>query len=594
MEKEFNSKIQRELSIRSETIQRVFNFYRNNLLYVNRRYQRKLIWTIEEKKKFIDSLIKGYPVPLILLAESIFDDRHVFEIIDGMQRLNAITSFIEGEFDYEGHYFDLETMVESKSAFDTNELQQREPKLSRKICEVLAGYVLPFSVYSFSDEKKIDEIFIRINSYGKHLSRQELRSAGTLGIFTDLVRQIASEIRTDVTPGDILDLSKMREISITNAGLEYGIPVDDIFWVNNNVLTKEMVREARDEEIIADILAAMAFSDIPPSSSPILDEYYGLRESDRSNELEQALQRIGTDNLNKQFISIYNEIRTVLNLSGRNFRELIFKDPAQRLPRYFQIIFLAFHKILYKENKEVHSYSELVKKLDGISDHIVIAEGGNWSAANKTDNVNAVSGIIQSCFKDKDSSDPARFKWLTEFESLLMQSKTEQSLYDFKQGLTLLDGSNTFDHESFSKIILTLTGMANNSSSSVGYVCIGVSDNVKDRDRIEKIYGIQSIGYRGFFISGISHEVMKNHKDMDTFYRWIVQEIKKQPISPECKDIICRNIRIINYFNKDVLIFRVQSAKDPMIYNGKYYQRHGANVSEVSPEEYPNFFRRFK
>ncbi|MFK7693078.1 RNA-binding domain-containing protein [Paenibacillus sp. HJGM_3] len=565
MEKDINSTIQRELSIRSETIQRVYNFYKNYLLYVNRRYQRKLIWTIEEKKKFIDSLIKGYPVPLILLAETKNDERHVFE-----------------------------TMVESKSALDSGDINQLEPKLSRKVCEIFASYVLPLSVYSFSEEKKVDEIFIRINSYGKHLSRQELRSAGTLGIFTDLVRQIASEIRTDVTSGDILNLNKMREISITNTGLDYGIPVDEIFWVKNNVITKEMVREARDEEIIADILAAMAFPEIPPTSSPILDEYYGLRESDRSNELGQALQRIGTETLSKQFLSIYNEIRTVLNISGKNFRELIFKDPAQRLPRYFQVVFLAMHKLLYKDNKQVHSYTELEKKLDGISDHIIIAEGGNWSAANKNDNVDAVAGIIQSCFKDKDVSDPAKFKWLTEFESLLMQSKTEQSLYDFKQGLTLLDGTNSFDQGSFSKIILTLTAMANNSAEAIGYVCIGVSDSSKDMERIERIYDIQCINYRGFYISGISHEIKFNHKDLDTFYRWLVQEIKKQPISAESKDIICRNIRIINYFDKDVLIFRIHAAKDPMIYNSKYYQRHGANVAEVPPEEYPNFFRRFK
>ena len=61
---------------------------------VNRRYQRKLIWTIEEKSAFINSIMNGYPVPLILLAEVNYDNSSVYEIIDGMQRLNAIVSFI--------------------------------------------------------------------------------------------------------------------------------------------------------------------------------------------------------------------------------------------------------------------------------------------------------------------------------------------------------------------------------------------------------------------------------------------------------------------------------------------------------------------
>ena len=118
------SSVQRELSIRSESIQRIYNFYVNHLFYVNRRYQRKLVWTIEEKKAFIDSILQGFPVPIILLAESEREKLPVFEIIDGMQRLNAITSFIEGEFDIEERYFDLETMVESKSRFDQDLLKQ--------------------------------------------------------------------------------------------------------------------------------------------------------------------------------------------------------------------------------------------------------------------------------------------------------------------------------------------------------------------------------------------------------------------------------------------------------------------------------------
>ena len=113
------SSVQKELSIRSEPIQRIYNFYINNIFYVNRRYQRKLVWSVEEKKAFIDSILQGFPVPIILLAQTEKESKSVFEIIDGMQRLNAITSFIEGEFDIYGKFFDLATMVESFQMVDT-------------------------------------------------------------------------------------------------------------------------------------------------------------------------------------------------------------------------------------------------------------------------------------------------------------------------------------------------------------------------------------------------------------------------------------------------------------------------------------------
>jgi uncharacterized protein with ParB-like and HNH nuclease domain len=43
--------------------------YVNNRLVVNRRYQRKLVWSIEEKQAFIDSIVRGFPVPMFLFAE---------------------------------------------------------------------------------------------------------------------------------------------------------------------------------------------------------------------------------------------------------------------------------------------------------------------------------------------------------------------------------------------------------------------------------------------------------------------------------------------------------------------------------------------
>ncbi len=590
---EDSNSAQTDLVIRNESIQRIFNFYKSNLLFVNRRYQRKLIWTLEEKERFVDSLIKGLPVPLVLLAETQRDLKTVFEIIDGMQRLNTINSFIENEFTYDGKYFDLNTLVESKSLLDSGKLKQKTPILERSICENFASYILPISIYSFTDEDKVDEIFIRINSYGRHLSRQELRAAGTLENFGDLVRQVSSEIRTDVSHDDVLNLRQMKEISITNVGLTYGINVDDLFWVSNNIITKDMVRESRDEEIVADILAAIAFPTAPTTSSNVLDEYYGLKKTEKSNELEAALNKIGTETLRQQFIAVYNVLRKIITISNKNFRDILFNDNSKRIPRYFQVVFLAIHKIMYRENKEVNSYSELIKKLQGISSQINVTEGGNWSAPNRVANVDAVAGIIATCFKDK-TADPGAYKWLTEFESILMQSKTEQTSYDFKQGFTRLDGTKTFDEDSFNKIILTLTAIANNSAHNSGYVCVGVCDTKSDAERVKAIYGTVFVNYRTFFITGIEHEAKEITKGLDEFYRLLVQKIKNQPISEESKDYFAKNLRLINYFDKDVIIFKTASLSAPMIYDGKYYVRHGANVEPVKPENYPTFFQSYR
>ena len=81
---------------RDMSIQEAYRHYRDGQLMVNRRYQRKLVWTTGEKTMLIESILKGYPIPLILLAKhSSPQGPEMYEIIDGMQRFNAIFAFIE-------------------------------------------------------------------------------------------------------------------------------------------------------------------------------------------------------------------------------------------------------------------------------------------------------------------------------------------------------------------------------------------------------------------------------------------------------------------------------------------------------------------
>ena len=263
---------------------------------VNRRYQRKLVWSLEEKRNFIDSIINGYPVPIVLLAErkAKTGGPSQFEIIDGMQRLNAVFGYIENEYAVNGQFFDLNTMAETKALLDAGKLQQREPLLPRDACVQIASYTVPLSIYEFAGDGDVDEVFRRINSGGRKLSRQELRIAGSTGHFAQAVRYIAAKVRGDVSASDELPLNEMKKISITNRELPYGIDVDEVFWIKQGVLTKEQVRESRDEEIVADILAFMLLDNKPPSRSEVLDDFFGYSDGEaqeqRHAQIELATQ----------------------------------------------------------------------------------------------------------------------------------------------------------------------------------------------------------------------------------------------------------------------------------------------------------------
>jgi Protein of unknown function DUF262 len=246
-----------DLTVKGEPVERVFGNFVENRFLVNRRYQRKLIWTLDEKRNFIDSLIEGYPVPIILLAENAKREGNALEIIDGMQRLDAIVSFISNKYSVRGDYFDLNTIAVTKALLDSESLKQRQPVMDRTQCVNFASYLLPLSIYEFGDESAVDTVFRRINSGGRQLSRQELRAAGSIDRFATIVRRLSAKVRGDDSYSDILDLSEMQAISITNRELDYGIDVDKMFWVSQGILSRENVRQSKDEELVADMVAYM-------------------------------------------------------------------------------------------------------------------------------------------------------------------------------------------------------------------------------------------------------------------------------------------------------------------------------------------------
>lgn len=234
--------------------------------------------------------------------------------------------------------------------------------------------------------------------------------------------------------------------------------------------------------------------------------------------------------------------------------------------------------------------------MDKSGDRIInlSAGGGNWSQREKQTQSDALYGVICSCFAKSTERDPARTQWITRFENILMQSSTEQTLYDFKLGFhPLLAGESKFDSDTFSKVIKTLTAMANTFRGAVGYCLLGVADNKATADRYSEIFKDDYISYSSFYITGVNSEAVVNHGDIDKYFTKLVQLIKSQPISERDKDNISRNIGTIKYFNKSVIILKIESDSKPSVYEGKYFVRHGSNIEEVKPENFSELFSRF-
>lgn len=592
-------KSRQDLTVKGESVERIFGNYQAWRYIVNRRYQRKLVWSLEEKRNFIDSIISGYPVPIVLLAErkATATAPSQFEIIDGMQRLNAVFGYIENEFAVNGRFFDLNTMAETKALLDAKQLQQREPLLAREACVQIASYTVPLSIYEFAGDGDVDEVFRRINSGGRKLSRQELRIAGSTGHFAQAVRYVAAKVRGDVSASDELPLNEMKKISITNRELPYGIDVDEVFWIKQGVLTKEQLRESRDEEIIADILAFMLLDPKPASRSEVLDDFFGYSEGEpqqlRHAQIELATQKVTTEVVTADFQRVLDQIKITLNRSGRTLGQLLLGEQPPRAPRYFQVVFLALHKLIVVQNQEVVDQDLLLRLLDGSGKQIQVPEGGRWGAEDRTNLVNGAAGVYSSAFGPAKGYDPGQVRWITQMENILAQSYTEQAAYDFKQGFLRLDGKHTFDDDSFDKILKTLAGIANIRKGVRGYVLVGVADTDADAKRVTELYGVDAKPFERFFITGVEHEAKAMKRSLDDLFMELTTRIKSSALSEPLRDYVARNVKAVRYYDKTIFVFEGQAQEEPSNFNGVFYVRHGNKLAEIPAAHYGELFRRF-
>lgn len=89
-----------ELKSEKVTVRDLLELKKNSMLIVNPEYQRAAVWSEHQQKKLIDSVMRGYPLPLIYLhhKKKIIAgmQNEGLEIIDGQQRINALYKFGEG------------------------------------------------------------------------------------------------------------------------------------------------------------------------------------------------------------------------------------------------------------------------------------------------------------------------------------------------------------------------------------------------------------------------------------------------------------------------------------------------------------------
>ncbi len=152
------------------TVQMLASLYEKNLLNLEPGFQRASVWQPRDRSKLIDSIVRNYPLPSIFLHRSVEDGNIVYDVIDGKQRIESVLMFMGT---IRGSRFAARCQLpseESPSLVDWKHLK------ARGLQHLVTGYSL-LSVEVTGEPGDVIDLFVRINSTGKALTRQETRNA---------------------------------------------------------------------------------------------------------------------------------------------------------------------------------------------------------------------------------------------------------------------------------------------------------------------------------------------------------------------------------------------------------------------------------
>lgn len=150
------------------TLETIAQYVKNGDIVVQPGFQRRSVWDKKKASKLIESFLLGYPVPNILLGRP--QDGDKMEVIDGQQRILAISSYLKGTFKETIFKLtgDIEDKYLNKTFEDLEEVDQRR----------LRNQILKATILVYSDDQPDLKFsaFQRINTGSVTLTQQEIRN----------------------------------------------------------------------------------------------------------------------------------------------------------------------------------------------------------------------------------------------------------------------------------------------------------------------------------------------------------------------------------------------------------------------------------
>lgn len=155
------------------------NLIDSKIINLSPQYQRRFRWDTVRQSRLIESFLLNVPVPPVYLNE---DKVGEYSVIDGKQRLTAISEFFKGNLKLSG----LGWFSDLNGKYFSDLPKHLQAVLKTRI------NIRAIIILNQSDKQIKYEVFYRLNTGGVTLNAQEIRNSAYPGALNDLIQELST------------------------------------------------------------------------------------------------------------------------------------------------------------------------------------------------------------------------------------------------------------------------------------------------------------------------------------------------------------------------------------------------------------------
>lgn len=162
------------------SIGELVSLYEDEDLEIHPEFQRVFRWGKDQKSKLIESILLGIPLPSVFVSQR---NDGVWDVVDGLQRISTILSFMGKMKDENGKLMEPLTLSSTKylknlegKVWDASG-DDKSSEVSSDIKRIFKREKINITIIKRESEEGAKfELFQRLNTGGTKLSRQEVRN----------------------------------------------------------------------------------------------------------------------------------------------------------------------------------------------------------------------------------------------------------------------------------------------------------------------------------------------------------------------------------------------------------------------------------